>query len=426
MAALIQLALDEIELERAVQIAREGLAGGVDWLEAGTPLIKSEGMDAIRRLREEFGDTTILADMKTIDTGSMEVEMAAKAGADIVSVLGNSDTSTIRDALEGASRYGVKIMCDLIRCANPVERAVELEQLGVDYLAVHIGIDQQMVGMDPLDLLKDIVQRVKLPLGVAGGLDDESAAEAVRLGASIVIVGGFIIRSSDVEGNAARVRRAIDSTKPSKYRKKAQDEELHELFMDVSTSNVSDAMHRAPGCRGIKPLAQGQKIAGPAVTVATFEGDWAKPVEATDVAKEGDVIVIYNGSDDVAPWGELASHGCKQKGIAGVVIDGAIRDSDDIVRIGFPAWASAVTPNAGDPKGLGEINVDITCGGVHVKPGDWVIADDMGVMIVPRERAYEVARRAMEVKKMEDRVRVEIDRGKTLAQVVDLYRWEKK
>jgi 3-hexulose-6-phosphate synthase/6-phospho-3-hexuloisomerase len=92
----------------------------------------------------------------------------------------------------------------------------------------------------------------------------------------------------------------------------------------------------------------------------------------------------------------------------------------------FPAFASAIVPNAGDPKGFGEINVEISCGGQTVRPGDWIIGDDNGVMVVPKERAYEVARRAMEVNKNEDRVRVEIDRGKTLAQVMDLYKWEKK
>jgi 3-hexulose-6-phosphate synthase/6-phospho-3-hexuloisomerase len=115
-----------------------------------------------------------------------------------------------------------------------------------------------------------------------------------------------------------------------------------------------------------------------------------------------------------------------QKGILGVVIDGAIRDADDIRKIRFPAFASAIVPNAGDPKGFGEINAEITCGGLTVRPGDWVVGDDNGVMVVPKERAYEVARRALEVKKNEERVRVEIERGKTLAQVVDLYKWEKK
>jgi 3-hexulose-6-phosphate synthase/6-phospho-3-hexuloisomerase len=160
--------------------------------------------------------------------------------------------------------------------------------------------------------------------------------------------------------------------------------------------------------------------------VQTFEGDWAKPVEASDVAGKGDVIVVYNGSRHVAPWGELASRGCMQKGIAGVVIDGAIRDVDDIRRIKFPAFASASVPNAGYPKGMGEINVEITCGGCKVRPGDWIVGDDNGVMVIPKEQAYEVARRALEVKKSDERVREEIERGKTLAQVMDLYKWEKK
>jgi 3-hexulose-6-phosphate synthase/6-phospho-3-hexuloisomerase len=144
------------------------------------------------------------------------------------------------------------------------------------------------------------------------------------------------------------------------------------------------------------------------------------------VAGPREIIVINNNSNYVAPWGELASYGCVQKGIAGVVIDGAIRDVDEIWRLKFPAFASAIVPNSGEPKGFGEINVEIACGGQTVRPGDWVIGDDNGVMVVPKERAYEVARRALEVKKNEDRVCVEIDRGKTLAQDMDLYKWEKK
>jgi 3-hexulose-6-phosphate synthase/6-phospho-3-hexuloisomerase len=178
--------------------------------------------------------------------------------------------------------------------------------------------------------------------------------------------------------------------------------------------------------RDIRPVYEGIKIAGKAVTVQNFPGDWSKPVEASDVANAGEIIVINNFSNYISPWGELASHGCAQKGIQGVVIDGAIRDVDEIRRMKFPSFASAIVPNAGEPKGMGEINAEITCGGLTVRPGDWIIGDDNGVMVVPKERAYEVARRAMEVKKNEERVRVEIDRGHTLAEVVDLYKWEKK
>ncbi|HMK45332.1 MAG TPA: bifunctional hexulose-6-phosphate synthase/ribonuclease regulator [Methanocella sp.] len=427
MKPILQVALDEVELIRAVEIAREAIAGGADYVEAGTPLIKSEGMNAIRTLKAEFGDDhVIVADMKTMDTGAIEIEMAAKAGAGIVTILGASHDSTIQDALRSAQRYGVRLSADLINVPHPAKRAAQLQGIGVDIIGIHVGIDQQMVGQDPLEVLKVTREAVSIPIAVAGGLDARSAASAVALGADIVIVGGNIIRSKDVTEASRAIRTAIDGRATTTMISKSRDEEIRELFMQVSTPNISDAMHRAPAMRDIKPLFENIKIAGKAVTVQNFPGDWARPVEASDVAGPGNVIVICNNSNYVAPWGELASRGCVQKGIIGVVIDGAIRDVDDIRKIKFPAFASAHVPNAGDPKGMGEINTEITCGGLTVRPEDWIVGDDNGVMVIPKEQAYEVARRAMEVRKNEDRVRVEIERGKTLAQVVDLYKWEKK
>ena len=186
-------------------------------------------------------------------------------------------------------------------------------------------------------------------------------------------------------------------------------------------------MHRKGAMNGIFSLCGDVKMIGQAVTVQTFAGDWAKPVEAIDVAGPGDVIVINNDAGThVAPWGELATMSCVTKGIAGVVIDGAVRDVDDIRRLKFPVFAKAIVPNAGEPKGLGEINAEISCCGQTVRPGDWIIGDESGVVVVPKERAYEVARRALEVKKTEERIREEIRRGSTLSQVSSLAKWEKK
>jgi 3-hexulose-6-phosphate synthase/6-phospho-3-hexuloisomerase len=109
-----------------------------------------------------------------------------------------------------------------------------------------------------------------------------------------------------------------------------------------------------------------------------------------------------------------------------VVIDGAVRDIADIRKLSFPIFARAVVPNAGEPKGFGEINCEIRCGGQLVRPGDWIIGDESGVVVIPRERAYEIARRAIEVKKTEERVREEIRRGSTLSKVSELVKWEKK
>ena len=423
----LQVALDLLELDRAVEIAGEAVRGGADWIEVGTPLIKSEGMRAVRTLRERFPGHEIVADMKVADTGAVEVEMAAKSGAGIVCILGDADDAVVAEAVRSARRYGVRIMADLINVADPVSRSRELAALGVDYINAHVGIDQQMIGRSSLDLLRRLAGEAGIPFAVAGGLDAETASEAVAAGASVVIVGGNIIKAADVTGAARRVREAIDRPEIRPREEESPDAAIRRLFEAVSAPNVTDAMHRKGAMTGVVSICGRVKAVGPAVTVRTVGGDWAKPVEAIDVAGPGDVLVISNdGRRDVAPWGELATHSARNRGVAGVVIDGAVRDVDDIREMNFPVFATATVPNAGDPKGLGEINTEIPCSGQEVRPGDWIVADESGVVVVPRERAYEVARRAMEVKKTEERIREEIRRGKTLSEVSELLKWEKR
>jgi 3-hexulose-6-phosphate synthase/6-phospho-3-hexuloisomerase len=424
---VLQVALDLLELKRAVQIAKEALAGGADWIEAGTPLIKSEGMQAIRTLREQFPDTVLVADMKIADTGTMEVEMAAKAGASIICILADADDAVIAEAVRSSRLYGTRLMADLINVHDPVARACTLEGMGVDIIAAHVGIDQQMIGKTSLTLLKALQGQIHIPVAVAGGLDAATASEAACQGADIVIVGGCIARSADVTGSTQLIRHSIDAPSIQVQEKKSLDEEIHSLFMQVSTPNISDAMHRKGALRGLVSVCGNVKMAGKAVTVQTFAGDWAKPVEAIEIAKTGDVLVINNdGGIHVAPWGELATLSCVKKGLAGVVIDGAVRDIDDIRAMKFPLFARAIVPNAGEPKGMGEINAEIVCCGQYIHPGDWVVGDESGVVVIPRERAYEVARRALEVKKTEARIREEIRRGSTLSVVSELTKWEKK
>jgi len=382
-------------------------------------------MNAVREMKKALTGVRIVADMKTVDTGAMEVEMAAKAGADIVAILASSDNATIEDAMRAARKYGVEIMLDLLTVPDPVKRSRELEALGVDYICVHVGIDQQMTGRDTIDFLRDIVKEVATPVAAAGGIDALTGAEAVASGAAIVIVGGSIVRSADVTGSARKIREAIDHAQSQGGAKVSREEEMIAIFREVSSSNISDAMHRKGAMKGILPINLGSKIVGRAVTVQTFAGDWAKPVEAIDLAGPGDVLVIYNGSNFIAPWGGLATLSCKIKGIEGAVIDGAVRDVDEIRAMNYPIFSSGITPNAGDPKGMGEINSEITCAGQAVKPGDYIVGDESGVVVIPKERAYEIARRAKEVEKTESRLYEEIRRGSTLSQVAKLKKWEK-
>ncbi|HID43186.1 MAG TPA: bifunctional hexulose-6-phosphate synthase/ribonuclease regulator, partial [Archaeoglobaceae archaeon] len=337
-----------------------------------------------------------------------------------------SSDLTLKESIRAARKYGCKIMADLINTPEPVKRAKEVEELGVDYINVHVGIDEQMAGYDPIETLRDILDEANIPVAVAGGLDAERAALCSSLGANIIIVGSNITKSGNVTASTEKIRKAIDEATPEAIRRKSIDEEIREILLKVSTPNISDAMHRAYSMRNIHPLIHGKKIVGKAVTVNTIDGDWAKTVEAIDVAGKGDVIVIKCSGDNEAVWGELATGSCINKGIEGIIIDGAVRDVDDIRKMDYPVFAKRIVANAGESKGFGEINIKIICGDVEVNPGDWIVADDNGIMVLPRQRAYEIARRSLEVKKHEERIRAEIsEKGRTLADIVELYKWEK-
>ncbi|MHC4982667.1 MAG: 3-hexulose-6-phosphate synthase [Planctomycetota bacterium] len=425
----LQVALDFVELSRALKVAQAAVAGGADIIEAGTPLIKSEGLDAVRRLREMFPDKTIVADMKTMDAGRAEAEAAAKAGANVMTVLAAASPATIRECVEAGRNYGIDVAVDLLGAGDPVEFARQAAQLGASWLNVHCAIDVQMTGGDPLGPLKEIRGATGLTLGVAGGINSETAAAAVEAGADVVIVGGAIIKAADPKQATADIRKAIDTRRAVKTElfKRSTAENIREVLRKVRTSNVSDGAHRRPCLEGLRPVWPGARACGPAVTVRTLPGDWAKPVEAIDVARQGDVIVIDAAAQAPAVWGELASESAKNKHLAGVVINGAVRDTEDIRRLEFPVWASCVTSHAGDPRGVGEINVPLVISGERICPGDWILADDDGVIVLPRAAAAEMANRGADVLELENRIRAEIRGGKsTLAKVVNLLRWEKR
>ncbi len=428
MKPVLQLALDFVDLPRALLVAEEAVAGGADWLEAGTPLIKSEGLQAVRELKARWPDHVVVADMKTMDAGRAEVECAAKAGAKVVGVLGAASDATIRECVEAARNYGAEIIVDMVQVDDVVARAKAAEAMGASYIGIHIAIDEQMQGKTPWDTLREVSRAVSIPIAVAGGINSETAPSAIEAGASIVVVGGAITKAADATAAARTIKQAIETLVPaeSEFFVRATGPDVRDKLARVSAANVSDALHRTGDIPGLRSLVPGSKLVGPALTVRTYPGDWAKPVEAIDRAQPGDVIVIDAGGVPPAIWGELATNSAVQRRVAGVVIYGGARDTGDIRELGFPLFCTLVTPTAGEPKGFGEIGVPIRISGVRVSPGDWIIGDDDGVCVIPREKAVEYTNRAMDVLERENRLRKEIQAGSTLSQVGYLQRWEKR
>lgn len=209
MRPLLQLALDVTDLDRALALARAA-APHVEILEAGTPLIKAVGMEAVRALRAAFPEHQVLADLKTMDAGAVETALAAEAGASLCTVLGAAPDATVQAALGEARRRGIALVADLLGVAEPEERARTLARLGVNYVQLHLGIDQQRSGDHPMGTLGSPDTWQGLPLCVAGGLTAKWVRMLIRGGypARILVVGAAITAAADPGAAARTIRRA--------------------------------------------------------------------------------------------------------------------------------------------------------------------------------------------------------------------------
>jgi len=191
MQPIVQLSLDLTSIDEALHVAEIGVRAGVDWLEAGTPLILAEGLRAVQALHARFPDKPIVADLKTMDGGYLEAEMMAKAGASMVVVMGVAHPATIRAVVRAARDYGIQVMGDIMAAPDKVACAKMLEANGVDYIIVHTGFDErhEETGLSPLDDLPAITQAVHIPVQAVGGLSIEQMMRCPALGAPLVVVG---------------------------------------------------------------------------------------------------------------------------------------------------------------------------------------------------------------------------------------------
>ncbi len=187
----VQLSLDLQTLADALPTAEIAVKAGVDWLEVGTPLILGEGLHAVRALHERYPKHPIIADLKTMDAGYLEAEMMYKAGATFVVVMGQAHEHSIREAVRAAKEFDRCIMGDIMLCPDKVAMARRMEELGVDVVIVHTGLDERHweKGKSPLADLKAVRAAVKLPLQAVGGLSIDQAAQCPALGAACVVIG---------------------------------------------------------------------------------------------------------------------------------------------------------------------------------------------------------------------------------------------
>lgn len=196
MQPVVQISLDLVDVDEALETAAMALEAGVDMLEVGTPLIIAHGMDGVKALRSAYPDVPIVADLKTMDGGWLEAELMAQAGATHLVVMGVAHEETIELVVKAGRDFGVKIMGDNMAMPDPVAGAQLLEDLGCDFVIHHIGFDYRNLrrsrglhAPSPLDQLSDIVDAVGIPVQAVGGLTLEQAINTPAYGAPMVVVG---------------------------------------------------------------------------------------------------------------------------------------------------------------------------------------------------------------------------------------------
>ncbi len=204
MKPIVQISLDLTNIAEALETARMALRAGVDWLEAGTPLILAEGLHGVRALRSEFPGVPIVADLKTMDGGYLEAQMMARAGATHVVVMARAHDETIRCVVQAGRDFGVRVMGDNMVCPDMVAGAKRIEDLGCDFVVHHIGYDERrgiaargLRMPSPLDQLRDVVAAVSIPVQAVGGLSLEQAIACPSLGAPLVVLGAPLTIDAD-------------------------------------------------------------------------------------------------------------------------------------------------------------------------------------------------------------------------------------
>jgi 4-hydroxy-4-methyl-2-oxoglutarate aldolase len=194
------------------------------------------------------------------------------------------------------------------------------------------------------------------------------------------------------------------------------------LAYDSITCAISDCMGRFNAMTSdMRPLFEGIRLVGTAVTVKTLAADLAAAFKAIDVCRPGDIVVIdSHGSAHTAFWGENMTMSALNRGVIAAVIDGACRDVEEIRKIRFPVVCKGVVPNVGAIAGYGDVNVSVQCAGVAVAPGDIVVVDGNGVVVVPRTEAAVILQKAQRLLETEHLLQEKIKAGATIGELVNI------
>jgi 3-hexulose-6-phosphate synthase len=212
--AKLQVAIDLLTTKDALELAAK-VAPYVDIIELGTPLIKNMGSAVITAMKNAHPDKLVFADLKTADAGELEADIAFTAGADLVTVMGAAGNATIIGAVKAAKAHHKGIVVDTIGYPDRVKRAREVIDLGVEFVELHAGLDEQWTEGYSIQKLIDEASSAGVPVSIAGGVNINNIAAVVKAGAQVAVAGAAIYGAKDPAAAAKALREAIDAVQPA-------------------------------------------------------------------------------------------------------------------------------------------------------------------------------------------------------------------
>ena len=204
----LQVAMDLLSVDDALTLLSK-VAEYVDIIELGTPLVKQEGLSAVTKIKAAYPDKLVFADMKTMDAGELEADMAFKAGADLMTVLGTADNSTIKGAVAAAKKHGKGVVVDMIGVKDKAARIEEIKDFGVTFVELHAGLDEQAQQGFSFETLLSAGKGSAVPFSVAGGVNAERIESVEAAGAAVAVAGASIYGASDPAAVAKALRAKI-------------------------------------------------------------------------------------------------------------------------------------------------------------------------------------------------------------------------
>jgi 3-hexulose-6-phosphate synthase len=204
----LQVAIDLLSTADALALLNK-VAEHVDVIELGTPLIKQQGLSVVTNVKAAYPDKLVFADMKTMDAGELEADLAFNAGADIMTVLASAGDSTIAGAVKSGKAHGKAVVADMIGVADKAKRLKELKSLGVSWVELHAGLDEQAQAGYSIEKLLEVGRKAEIPFSVAGGINAQRIEGVESSGATIAVAGAAIYGAKDPEAAAKGLREKI-------------------------------------------------------------------------------------------------------------------------------------------------------------------------------------------------------------------------